>query len=99
MCTFDLDQAEKTLAPRMTNEQRLEYLAIEKEFIEEILEDTSDCKWVYLSLIECCLLEGKIIGTLTAAAKADMMKWLEQVKQLDPLRQGRWKDLEDSLGT
>jgi len=98
MCTFDPDVSAKTMAPNLTREQRLAYIASEQDFIEEVLEDARDCKWAYQALIESALIEAKLTsGGLQGPAKAKILGWLAMLKTLDPLRNGRWVDLERTL--
>ena len=97
MCTFDPDTAKQTMAPNLSKMDRLAYIAREREFIEDLLEDTTDCKWVYQALIECALVTAKVEGSLSFKAKEDVRKWLVELQKLDPLRKGRWDDLEKSL--
>lgn len=97
MCTFDPDQGAKSMAPNLSKVQRLSYIAAEREFIEEVLEDAQDCKWAYQALIECTMLEGKLQTGLQPEDKSKMLEWLKELKSLDPLRKGRWIDMEQSL--
>jgi geranylgeranyl transferase type-2 subunit alpha len=97
MCTFDPAQAKKSMAPNLSNEQRLEYIASEREYIEEVLEDAQDCKWPYQALIECTLLEGKLKSGLQEEDRIKVAEWLQKLKTLDPLRKGRWHDMEEQL--
>ena len=97
MCTFDPDQAKKSMAPNLSTEQRLEYIASEREYIEEVLEDAQDCKWPYQALIECTLLEGKLNSGLLEEERERVVEWLQKLKTLDPLRKGRWLDTEEQL--
>ncbi|KAG9768633.1 Geranylgeranyl transferase type-2 subunit alpha [Exophiala dermatitidis] len=98
MCTFDLDLAPKSMAPNLTNKQRLDYIAGEKQYIEEVLEDASDCKWAYQALIECTLLEAKLQSQkLHEDDRIKVLGWLGELKKLDPLRKGRWLDMEQSF--
>lgn len=97
MCTFDPDTAKQSMAPGLSKDDCLAYIAHEQEFIEDVLEDALDCKWVYQALIECTLLAGKVQGSLSSKAKASVQTWLAELQKLDPLRKGRWLDLENSL--
>jgi geranylgeranyl transferase type-2 subunit alpha len=97
MCTFDPDQAVKGMAPNLSNEERLRYVAAEQEYIEEVLEDAEDCKWAYLALIESTLIESKLKGGLATKEESKMSEWVKQLHKLDPLRRGRWRDLEQRL--
>jgi len=81
----------------LTNGERQRYYEHEVEYIREILEDEADCKWIYeglLGLAEAYLEVDAGTGFVTTA---DMRAWLEELKRLDPLRRGRWEDLERRL--
>ncbi|KAI4949179.1 hypothetical protein J4E91_005643 [Alternaria rosae] len=81
----------------LTNGERQKYYEHEMEYIREILEDEADCKWIYealLGLAEAYLEVDAGTGSFTAK---DMRSWLDELKRLDPLRQGRWDDLERRL--
>lgn len=97
MCVFDPEKADRTMAPRLTNAQRMDYMTSEAEFLEELLEDAADCKWVYQALIELNILKAKVGSNMPTTVKENLHQWLEQLKKLDPLRIGRWQDLEKSL--
>lgn len=96
MCTFDPDRAARSMAPNLTDAQRIEYLSHEIEEIKEILEEEGDCKWIYQALIECTVLISKLQG-MSDKAKKDVSSWISELKRLDPLRMGRWNDLETSF--
>jgi geranylgeranyl transferase type-2 subunit alpha len=98
MASFDPEIAEKTMAPNLSTEERLEYIKQEMDFVEEVLEDARDCKWVYQSLIECAALEGKCTREgINVERKENVRTWLVELKKLDPLRKGRWADMEKGL--
>ena len=98
MACFDPEMASKTMAPGLTSVERLVYIKQEREFIEEVLEDATDCKWVYQSLIDCAVLEAKCIGkSMDEGNKKHIRTWLEELKKLDPLRKGRWMDMENPI--
>ena len=97
MCTFDPDTSQQTMAPNLSKADKLAYIASEQEFIEDVLEDANDCKWVYQALIECTLLAAKVEGVLSSQAKEAIKAWLLELQKLDPLRKGRWTDLEKSI--
>lgn len=94
MCTFDPKTSAKSLAPDLTINEKLSYLAKEREFINELVEDADDCKWVYLALVECCFIEGRLRGGLSSEEQHNVEAWLQKLKALDPLRIGRWSDME-----
>ncbi|KIW13965.1 hypothetical protein PV08_06746 [Exophiala spinifera] len=97
MCAFDPDQAAKSMAPNLTTEQRLKYIASEREYIEEVLEDAEDCQWARKALIECALLEAKLNKSMEEDDKQKVLAWLNELKLRDPLRRGRWLDMEQAL--
>lgn len=85
------------MAPNLKDEQRKTYIAQEREFIEELLEDTTDCKWVYQALVELAFLEAKLDGAMSEDSRHKAKEWIGQLKTLDPLRAGRWAELENSI--
>jgi geranylgeranyl transferase type-2 subunit alpha len=85
------------MAPRLSDSDRLDYICREMDFVREILEDVTDCKWVYQTLIECKFIARKISGSMSEQDREQSQCWLKELKQLDPLRTGRWDDLEASL--
>ncbi|KAL1958141.1 hypothetical protein VTO42DRAFT_4996 [Malbranchea cinnamomea] len=99
MCTFDPTRAAESMAPNLKDAQRIEYLTREIDAIKEILEEEGDCKWIYQALIECTMLVSKLDGPLSDGVKHDISSWLSQLKRLDPLRMGRWEDLQKSIST
>ncbi len=81
----------------LSNGERQKYYEKEMEYIQEILEDETDCKWIYEGLLG--LAEAYLeldAGTLAFTTK-DMKTWLAELKRLDTLRRGRWDDLERRL--
>lgn len=97
MSTFDPETASQSMAPELSDDERLSYVKAEQEFIEDLLEDAEDSKWVYQALMECALIEAKLIGGLSADERRKIRAWLAKLKELDPLRSGRWADTEQSL--
>lgn len=85
------------MAPDLAREDRLAYVKAEQEFIEDLIEDAEDSKWVYQELIECALIEAKLSDGLSKDMRENIQTWLAKLKQLDPLRRGRWEDTEVKL--
>lgn len=85
------------MVPDLSDEERLRYIEAEQEFVEELLEDAEDCKWVYQALMECALLKAKLTGGLSAGVRTSIENWLKRLRALDPLRNGRWQDTEERL--
>ncbi|RAH43238.1 Rab geranylgeranyltransferase BET4 [Aspergillus brunneoviolaceus CBS 621.78] len=98
MCVFDPTVAAQTMAPNLSDSERLEYLRQEIEEIEDMLDGAEDCKYLYQALIDCTLLAWKVEGITPAdTQKRAVLKWLAELKKLDPLRQQRWLGFEQSL--
>lgn len=97
MCVFDPSLAERTMAPNLSAGVRLQYLRHEIAAIQEMLDGAEDCKYIYQALIDCTLLVAKVAGTLSGEDREQVLSWLRELKQLDPLRRGRWLDFEKTL--
>lgn len=97
MCVFDPTVAPRTMAPNLSTSERLQYLRNEIEAIQEMLDGAEDCKYIYQALIECTLLASKVAGQLSAEDGEQILSWLSELKQLDPLRKQRWLDFEKTL--
>ncbi|KAJ5273394.1 hypothetical protein N7478_008519 [Penicillium angulare] len=97
LCVFDPDTADRTMAPNLTTSERLQYLRQEIENIQEILDGAEDCKYIYQALIETTVLVSKVTGSLLPEDRDQILSWLSELKQLDPLRQQRWVDFERTL--
>ncbi|KAL2160134.1 hypothetical protein VTH06DRAFT_1789 [Thermothelomyces fergusii] len=83
----------------LTREDRVAYLRREIDEIKDLLEDYEDVKMIYEGLFEytlyLCQLEER---QPDEAERADLGTWLGKLKQLDPMRNGRWADLERDCG-
>lgn len=97
MCVFDPSLAARTMAPNLPNSQRLQYVEREKEEIKGILDECTDCKWIYQALVECNLIAAKIKGVISDDDRSEVVGWLKVLDKLDPLRRGRWYDIEKTL--
>ncbi|KAL2185009.1 protein prenylyltransferase [Thermothelomyces heterothallicus CBS 203.75] len=82
-----------------TREDRVAYLRREIDEIKDLLEDYEDVKLIYEGLFEytlyLCQLEER---QPDETERADLAAWLGKLKQLDPMRNGRWADLERVCG-
>jgi len=84
-----------TIVPNLDLEERVTYVTTEIEEIEELLEDFKDVKWIYEALLEYTLsLQQLEERELDAAEKERLGLWLGKLRELDPLRNGRWDDVE-----
>jgi len=88
---------QQQIALDLLNSDRIQYYKHEMDYIQEILEDEKDCKWIYEVLLElaCSLADvGDGSSDITAT---EMRNWLEALQRLDPLRKGRWNDMRERL--
>ncbi|KAK3304188.1 uncharacterized protein B0T15DRAFT_485907 [Chaetomium strumarium] len=83
----------------LTTQDRIAYLTREIDEIKDLLEDYTDVQLIYEGLFEytlyLCQLEGR---QADAGERADLVAWLGKLKRLDPMRKGRWADVETELG-
>ncbi|TID24412.1 protein prenylyltransferase [Venturia nashicola] len=79
-----------------TLSDRLQYYEQELERITEITEDFDDCKWVYEALLQYSIDYSKLKGSSSSNQK-EIQSWLDTLQRLDPMRSGRWRELENSL--
>ena len=88
-----------TITPTFTDEDRVTYVTREIVDIRDLLQDYDDVKLIYEALLEytlyLCQLQRRAPG---AAEKGELDGWLKRLKELDPMRNGRWTDLEKDLG-
>lgn len=96
MCAFDPAYASKSMVPNMSHEQILAYVNQQMEDLLDMLDGAEDCKWIYQSLIELSMLH-KRLSKDWPSQKDQMRGWILHLQDLDPLRQGRWQDLKQSL--
>jgi geranylgeranyl transferase type-2 subunit alpha len=93
------DFARKTafLEP-VTDAERKAYLEQELESIKEMLDGAEDCKYIYQALLEYSKRLNELSGDETEEeTRRAMVGWLAELKKLDPLREGRWRDMERSM--
>lgn len=96
MCTFDPRYAANSIAPDLSTEKRLEYLQNEHDKILDMLDGAEDCKWIYQSLIQLSKMR-KSMSNEWPNSKETVFGWLAELRKLDPVRIGRWNDLERDL--
>jgi geranylgeranyl transferase type-2 subunit alpha len=89
----------RQIAPSLTVDQRTSYIDREVTDIKDLLEDYDDIKWIYEALIEYAVALNQLTGQSTESEyKNDVASWLAKLRELDPMRNGRWADLEKQLG-
>lgn len=88
---------ERLIVHDLTNGERQKYFENEMEYIKEILEDETDCKWIYEGLLGLAEAYLEVDAGPGAVTTKDMRAWLAELMRLDTLRRGRWEDLERRL--
>jgi geranylgeranyl transferase type-2 subunit alpha len=100
MTTLTDDVGHATITPNLTPEERSEFVSRQLVNLRDILDGAEDCKWVYDALLEfttaLCEMEER---RPVADKREECMTWLAELRKLDPLRAGRWDDLENTLRT
>ena len=86
-----------SIVPSLTIDEKVEYLDTEIEKLKELLPEADDCKWIYQRLLDLCLDRRTMMRDEPADTLATLLDWLDQLSKLDPLRNGRWKELDTRL--
>jgi geranylgeranyl transferase type-2 subunit alpha len=89
--------SELRIVPDLTNQHRIEYFDTQFDLLKDMLEDTKDCKWIYLALVTYTPEYLDIDDVNKKVTTLELTEWLDQLEKLDPLRKGRWLDLRKSL--
>jgi geranylgeranyl transferase type-2 subunit alpha len=85
------------IVPELTPADRAAYIRAQITNMKDILEVADDCKWVYNVLMEYTIALWATEGRQPAVEETQECKeWLAHMRQQDPLRHGRWDDLERS---
>ena len=83
------------MTPDFTREDRVAYLTREIDEIKELVEDYDDVKLIYEALFEYTIYYSQLEERQPAPSeRADLVAWLRKLRELDPMRNGRWADLE-----
>ncbi|KAI9791834.1 MAG: Rab geranylgeranyltransferase [Peltula sp. TS41687] len=84
-----------TFRRQATATEESQHLKSQLETISDLLDGAEDCKWIYEALLRYTMI---LRQTESEERSVDQAKeWLEQLKKLDPLRRGRWDDIERTL--
>ncbi|UKZ68293.1 uncharacterized protein TrAtP1_009329 [Trichoderma atroviride] len=82
----------QSITPALTVDEKITYLKREIDEITDLLEDYDDIKWIYEALLEYNLALNRLEGKSGGAG--NLQTWLTKLRALDPMRMGRWKDVE-----
>ena len=88
---------EAAIALDLDKDARLAYYEQEIEFLEEMLEDFDDCKWIYEALVRYRVECKAVTGQGLEVYSGKLRHWLAELGRLDTLRAGRWADLQKEL--
>lgn len=95
MSTLDPDNKQSTsILEPCRNSDRLQYLEQELDSVREMLDGAEDCKYIYQALLEYSSRYLEIEAGNKMVTTVEMRGWLEELRKTDPLRAGRWKDLD-----
>lgn len=87
-----------SIVPNLSRGDRVEYAGRQLCDLRDMLEDAEDRKWIYKALLQytlaLCELDQREPDD---DEKADIAAWLVEIRKLDPLRAGRWDDVEDAV--
>ncbi|KAI6831724.1 protein prenylyltransferase [Hortaea werneckii] len=98
MSTLDAENAQSAaILEPSTNEDRLEYLEQELDSIRDMLDGAEDCKYIYQALLEYSRRYLEVDAGNKKVTTAEMTSWLAELRKIDPMREGRWKDLETKM--
>jgi len=87
-----------TITPNFNAEERLEYVNRQVANVKEFLDGGEDCKWAYNALVDATLAVCEMQSRVPRQDEVeDLKSWTAEVRKLDPLRHGRWDDLEQRV--
>ncbi|KAI9758571.1 MAG: hypothetical protein M4579_003006 [Chaenotheca gracillima] len=89
--------AASPVCPNIEDYEALALLRDKIDDIREIVEYETECKWIYEALFRYTL-QLRLLETDDAPDSTDLRTWLERLRELDPLRNGRWDDWQKELG-
>jgi len=98
MTTLSPKVPERALVVRtLTRHERMEYLDAQLDLLKDMLDGTDDCKWIYQALLTTSQQYLDLDAGNERISTIEMRSWLQQLRQLDPLRKGRWDDWSQTL--
>lgn len=98
MSTLTESVGHATITANFSREDRIEYIKQQLINLRDFLDGGEDCKWVYDALFEYTLAVCELEERLPEGDEIqDCKAWLSELRKLDPMRAGRWDDLENSM--
>ncbi|TDZ25315.1 Geranylgeranyl transferase type-2 subunit alpha [Colletotrichum orbiculare MAFF 240422] len=93
------DDGRPRIAPHLSRQEKATYVQREIEDIKELLEDYDDMMGIYKALLDYTRALAKLEDrALMDEETEDLGTWMAKVRELDPMRSGRWADLEKACG-
>ena len=93
---FDPKYMADSIIPDLTLEEKKTYLKQEHDKTLEMLDGAEDCKWIYQLLIQLFMMQNALDSTWLTDVD-QIQTWIAELRKLDPLRAGRWDDLDRKL--
>ena len=91
-------QDQEAIVPGLTTQDKINYIGGEIHEIKDLLEDYDDVKRIYEALVDLKLLTARLESrALRADEKEETLAWVDRLRELDPMRNGRWDDLGKDL--
>jgi geranylgeranyl transferase type-2 subunit alpha len=88
----------RQIAPNLTTDDRKSYIGREMAKMKDLLEDYRNTKRIYEALAEYAVALARLSGhPLESEEQIEVASWLNDLRKLDPKRNGRWHDLETQL--
>ncbi|KAL7943726.1 protein prenylyltransferase [Trichoderma barbatum] len=85
----------QSITPAFTVDEKIAHLKHEIDEIKDLLEDYADIKWIYEALSEYTVALERLQRTDNNSAETgDLQVFLSKLRTLDPMRTGRWNDVE-----
>lgn len=93
---FELVSNVNAFVPDLSIHNKVEYVKAQLEDLQEMLDGAETCKWIYQRLLDLSLM-GKNLQGQWPIDSSLLESWIGNITKLDPLRKGRWEDLEIQL--
>ncbi len=87
-----------TIVPHLPADERIRCITQRLDSIEEFLDGGEDCKWAYIASIDATMAICQLQKRQPDQREGERLRrWMAEIRKLDPLRAGRWADLEPCL--
>jgi len=81
----------------VSNADRLHYLEQELDSIQEMLDGAEDCRYIYQALLDYSSKYLEVEAGNKKVTTRELNRWVEELRKLDPLREGWWRDLSSKM--